>query len=149
MNKIISIFLLLPIISACFFRSAVDVVISDKPFTLSTNQLEIPCNPPLQSPRHSCTLNILIKESWEPISPWKQIKLADGTLVNFNATLVGTKGEEYKQNIIGSATGNKQKMIYVDFSPTIKEGTNIMVIKMQSSSPISVERIIWQCFDNK
>jgi hypothetical protein len=149
MNKKIALFLLLPIISACFFRSPVVVVVSDKPFTLSTNQLEIPCNPPLQCPRHSCTLNILIKESWGPISPWKQIKLADGTLVTFNAILVGTKGEEYKQNIIGSATGNNQKMIYVDFYPTIKEDTNITMIKMQASSPISIERIIWQCFDNK
>jgi hypothetical protein len=142
MKHTITILILL-ILTACGSMGPEDQIIKDELFVLGQEVVEIKCNPPLKRTRDDGSIFILIAEEWEPVYPYKKLKLKNGTMVSIDIELLDKHGKSFMPSSIGSAGGS----IRADFNPEISKQTRIQTIRLKSSSIITVKMIIWHNFN--
>jgi|GEM_PF-3787734 len=140
--KILALFIL-TFIASCGFLEPVDVVIEKDKIILSEKTTEIKCDPPLKRIRNEGSILVFIEEKWSTFFPWKQIKLADGTVVDLDVTLIDNNGRSYSPLILGRA----DKALNLRFDPQIPKEASIISINLSSNSNITLNKIVWHNFN--
>ena len=59
----------------------------------------------------------VLAEEWEPVHPYKKLKLKNGTMVSVDIELLDKYGKSFMPSSIGSAGGS----IRADFNPEISK----------------------------
>jgi len=147
MNQIrLVVFFLLCLSSvSCQTGEVVDVVVSETPLRLSPTTSVIECDPPLARTHRSASLFLDLTNDWRPEAPWDHIVVEDLGNVSLTAILVTSSGREITSAILGSAG----KYLNIRFDPELPKDEQIRLIRLDSSDPLDVRRIIWHNFDSK
>ena len=135
--------LILLILTACGSASPEDQIVKDEIFVIGQELTEIDCVPSLIRTHKDGSIFIFIAEEWEPVHPYKNIKLKNGTLVSLDIELLDKHGKIFTPSSIGSAGG----YIRADFNPEIPKQARIQTIRLKSSSKITVKKIVWHNFN--
>lgn len=128
---------------SCLGGGVDDVVVSSKPFLLSQVTTEFRCDPPLVRTHRSASLWIDIVRPWKPEPPWDHIVVEEVGNVIVGAVLVGSSGAQFTPAVLGSAGG----ALDLRFDPEIPNNEKIVLIRLTSSEPLDVRRVIWHNFD--
>ena len=122
----------------------VEVSVSESPIQLEPSAPTVlDCDPPLQRTLRSGSILVDLDHQWQPEDPWDHIAVEGVGRVEISATLVSSTGVEYSSSIAGTAGGQ----LDLRFEPEVPTDTEFSAIRIESSTPLRIRRVVWHLYN--
>jgi len=131
-------FILMIAFSAGCSQKPTVISVSKEPFIINDSPTVLTLEQPLYRRNRSLSIRMKLHDSWTPRSPFKDIRLEDGTAVTIDVVLISEKEGSYRQIAVGEADG-----LDIRFEDSVPKEEGIKKIILTSSYPISARSIKW------
>jgi hypothetical protein len=129
---------------ACFPGEPVNVVVSESLRNISDESTVIEFPTPMSRTKRSLSVYLRLKEFFLAEPPWTGVRLSNGRLATIHAVLITDQGVEYKPQLIGSLGGGELGYnVDLRFNDTVPKEAQIVQLKLASTQPLTVLRVVW------